>query len=94
MRVFALSVQACRRVRGDRGPPSPFDEEVLHLKTYLGDDVLRATPSEAVKQQLAVLCFEAEARAVAVVVGRAEGHCLLAVASSYLQLVQHILEIC
>jgi hypothetical protein len=94
MRSFALSVQACRRVRGDRGSPSPFNIKILHPKTYFGDDVLRTAPCEAVQQELIVLDLEAEARVGAVVVGRAEGHRLLTVAAGYLQLVQHILEIC
>src|SRR5215203_7288843 len=94
MRVFAGSVQACRRALGDRGPPSPSDEQVLHLKPYLGDDVLWTAPSETMHQEPTVLCLWAEARVVAVVVGRTEAHRLLAVETTYLQLVQHILEIC
>src|SRR5215211_2134888 len=94
MRVFALSVQACRRVRGDKEPPSPLDEEVLHLKPYLGDDVLWTAPGETMQKQLAVLCLQAEARVGAVVMSWTEGHCLLAAAAGYLQLIQHILKVC
>src|SRR5215211_4365690 len=94
MQVFALSVQACRRVRGDRRPPSPLGEKILHLKPKLEDDVLWTAPGEAMQEQPAVLCLEAEAGVVAVVMSWTEAHRLLAVAAGYLQLIQHILEIC
>ena len=92
--VCGFSLIACRRVRGDRGPPSPFDEEVLHLQTHLRDDVLWLATSKAVQQQPAILGFEAKAGVVAVVVSGTEALRLLAVAVGHIKSVQHVLEIC